>query len=199
MKPFVVKPASRLRGEISLAGDKSIAHRAVILSAISGAKTTIVNFPANKDCLVTLAAFQKLGIKITKKPSIKALPQSITVTVKGLGLRGLKKPKGQIFMGDSGTSLRLILGILAGQGFEATVAAGRSLSKRPMLRVTKPLRMMGAEVKAKGKRQKSKLEEYPPIVIKGTNLRPITYKMPVASAQVKSALLLAGLYAKLKL
>jgi len=206
MKPFVVRPIQRLKGEISLLGDKSISHRAIILSALSSARTIINNFPLNKDCLSTVEAFKKLGIKITQRRQ----GYISVVTVSGKGLNGLKNSKRAIFVGDSGTTLRLILGVLAGQKFQTKLTAGKSLSQRPMLRVTKPLRLMGAQIKAKVKRQnlpaerlpagragqEAKVEEYPPIVIKGSVLKPINYKMPVASAQVKSAILLAGLFAK---
>ncbi len=189
-------------GGVSLPGDKSIAHRYLILSAISRGKTIIENFPLNKDCLVTLSSFKKLGIKING--SLKGHSSASVITIFGKGLHGLSKPEGPIFVGDSGTTLRLILGILAGQNFQTRLNAGASLSQRPMLRVTSPLRMMGAAIKSKikkslpagrQKKSKTKIEEYPPIIIKGGNLKGITYRMPVASAQVKSALLLAGLYA----
>jgi len=190
MRFFSVKHASCVKGEILLLGDKSIACRSIIISAISCGKTTVENFPPNKDCLSTIKTFKNLGIKITQNQKVK------TITVFGNGLCGLKKPKGPIFVGDSGTTLRLTLGVLAGQNFAVTLTTGKSLSGRPMLRVTAPLRMMGAEVIAKRKAQNVKLEEYPPIRIRGSSLKPITYRMPVASAQVKSAILLAGLYAK---
>lgn len=184
MKPFVIKSVSRLKGNIFLPGDKSIAHRCIILSSISKGITNIENFPANKDCLATLNAFKKLGVKISGS------------VVSGNGLYGLKKPKGPIFVGDSGTTLRLILGVLAGQHFKTKLIAGSSLSKRPMLRVCAPLRAMGAVIKSKVKNQKGKIEEYPPITIEGGNLKSISYRLPVSSAQVKSAILLASLYAK---
>jgi 3-phosphoshikimate 1-carboxyvinyltransferase len=187
MMPFVVEPIRRLKGKISLLGDKSIAHRSIIISSICRGKTQIENFPSNEDCLCTLGAFKKLGIKIIRKGSAK-------IIVQGKGLLGLSKPKGPIFVGDSGTTLRLLLGVLAGQDFKVRLQAARSLSRRPMLRVTKPLRMMGAVISAAGKTQDTQREEYPPLTIEGGNLKPITYKIPVASAQVKSAILLAGLY-----
>ncbi len=197
MRFFAVRPVSRFRGELLLPGDKSIAHRAVILSALSKGKTRIENFPANKDCLSTVEAFKKLGIKIIKNAAgarIKA--RRCVITVYGKGLSGLQKPAGPVFMAESGTTFRLLLGVLAGQKFRTRVIAAKSLSKRPMLRVTVPLRMMGAYIKSKIKYQKSKIiEEYPPITIGGGNLEGISYRLPVASAQVKSALLLAGLYA----
>lgn len=192
MKPFLVKPARCLRGQLEFPGDKSIAHRAVIISALSACRTIIRNFPSNKDCLSTVNALRQLGVKINYA-SDKRKTGSGTVTVFGVGLFGLAKPQRPIFVGDSGTTFRLMLGLLAGQDFQAILKAGRSLSKRPMSRVNIPLRLMGAEIIANSR---SKNEEYPPVIIKGGSLKPITYKMPVASAQVKSAILLAGLYAK---
>lgn len=194
MRFISVKPATRLRGEITPLGDKSIAHRSIIVSALSKAKTRIKNFPVNNDTLSTLKAFQDLGIRIIKKPGM--LKGSSVITVFGKGLYGLNKPRGSIFTGDSGTTLRIILGVLAGQGFEVKLIAGRSLSKRPMSRVTVPLRLMGAKIVARRLSPAARQEEYPPILIKGGDLKAITYRMPVASAQVKSAILLAGLYAK---
>src|SRR3989338_4050241 len=194
MSFFLVQQASCLKGEISLPGDKSIAQRCIIISAICQKKPIIKNFPANKDCLNTIKAFKKLGIKITLEYCRNY--GLAKVTVFGKGPFGLKNPSGPIFVGDSGTTLRLILGILAGQKFKVRLITGKSLKQRPMLRVNMPLRMMGAIIKSKIKNQKSNIEEYPPITIQGGNLKAITYKMPVASAQVKSAVLLAGLYAK---
>jgi len=190
MRFFVIKPASRVQGKVILPGDKSIASRLLIISALSQGKTIIDNFPAGQDCLATLSILRALTIPITL--NLKANK----AVVCGRLLRGFKKPDGPVFVSDSGTTLRLMLGVLAGQDFTTRLVAGRSLSRRPMRRVTEPLRMMGAAIKAKVKKKKAKTEEYPPIIIKGTNLKAITYKMPVASAQVKSAILLAGLYAK---
>lgn len=195
MKTFLVRPAACAKGKIYLLGDKSIAHRAVILGAMSLDKTVIENFPVNVDCLSTINTLRKLGVKIIC--NIGRNNNSGVITVFGVGLYGLKKTNSPIFIGDSGTTLRVILGVLAGQDFKVMLAAGCSLSKRPMLRVTAPLRMMGADIKARrivseGRR----FDEYPPITIHGGNLKAISYKMPVPSAQVKSAILLAGLYAK---
>jgi 3-phosphoshikimate 1-carboxyvinyltransferase len=187
---FSISPITHLKGKITLPGDKSIAHRCVIVSALSLGKTTIENFPSNKDSFYTLEAFKKLGIKIIRHSSSR-------ITIYGKGLYGLTKPVNPIFVGDSGTTLRLLLGVLAGQNFKVKLIAAKSLSNRPMLRVTSPLRMMGAQISAKiNNKQDSKSEEYPPITIKGGRINPIVYKMPVASAQVKSAILLAGLFSK---
>ena len=188
MRPFLVSGSGGLKGEVTPAGDKSIAHRAIIISALTQGKTVISNFPANQDSLATLNALKKFGLKIIRN-------NSGTVTVFGKGLHGLTRPKGSIFVGESGTTLRLLLGVLAAQNFSTKLIAGKSLSKRPMLRVNLPLRLMGAKISAKRKTQNAKPEEYPPVTIKGGSLNPITYRMPVASAQVKSAILLAGLYA----
>lgn len=190
MKSFLVKQASGFKGEVVLSGDKSIAHRSIIISALTNAKTTLKNFPFSKDCLLTLSVFRKLGIKIKEEPLVSQ------VAIFGKGLYGLNKPKGPVFVGDSGTSLRLTLGVLSGQDFGVKLMTGKSLTHRPMLRVTQPLRMMGAKISARRKTQNGKTEEYPPITIRGGRLKPITYKMPIASAQVKSAILLAGLYTR---
>ncbi len=195
MKSFLVRRASCLKGEIALLGDKSIAHRCIILGSLAQGKTTFENFPTNKDCFYTVNAFRKLGVNITtKKPS--AHSKSTLISVSGKGLRGLSRPKRPVFVGDSGTTLRLLLGVLSGQDFEVKLITGKSLSRRPMLRVTAPLRLMGVKISAERRAQSAeRKEEYPPIIIRGANLRAITYRMPVASAQVKSAILLAGLYA----
>jgi len=179
----------RIYGKISLPGDKSIAHRSIILSVISRGKTAIYNLPGNQDCLSTIRALRKLGASISKKKNNK-------VIISGQGIYGLTRPKMPVFIGESGTTFRLLLGILAGQPFKVTLAAGSSLSRRPMRRVTEPLRKMGAKINSELKTQNSKIEEFPPITISGRALKGITYKMPVASAQVKSAILLAGLFAE---
>jgi len=177
-----------MKGKIFLPGDKSIAHRALILSAISSQKTRIYNLPNNDDCLATINCLKSLGIKIKSKKGY--------IEVFGKGLYGLKRPVKPISAKESGTTFRLLLGILSGQSFRSKLTADKSLSQRPMLRVTKPLRMMGAVITAKRKTKNSKLEEYAPVSVSGGNLLGIKYKMPVASAQVKSAILLAGLFAK---
>lgn len=195
MRSFSVRPAACVKGEVSFLGDKSIAHRSIICSSLCTGKTVIKNFPASQDCLNTLKALKKLGVEITqRKEKDKNL---LTLTVLGKGLYGLKKPKSPIFVGESGTTLRMMLGVLAGQDFQVKILAARSLSQRPMLRVAAPLRMMGAQICALTKKSPDgKIDEYPPITIRGGDLNAINYRMPVASAQVKSAILFAGLYAK---
>lgn len=179
-----------LRGSFRPSGDKSIAHRLLMLGALATGTTHISNFPYNKDCLATLSVLRRLGVRIRT--------QGDAVTVQGKGLYGLRAPSSALFVRESGTTLRLMLGILAGMPFPVTLLAGPALSRRPMRRVAVPLRLMGAHIKSKVKRQKSKgkTEEFPPLRIEGGCLRPIVYRMPVASAQVKSAVLLAGLYCK---
>ena len=198
MPYYRIKPTKFVHGEIVLPGDKSTAHRSIIISAIAKGKTRIYNFPTNQDCLITLRAFKRLGVRISK---LSLTDSNISLCVEGKGLYSLKRPRISIFAGESGTTFRLLLGLLAAQHFSTTLTAGKSLSHRPMRRVTEPLRRMGAMIKA----QKAKIgsialehatEEYPPITLKRGNLHRISYKMPIASAQVKSALLLAGLYTK---
>jgi len=210
MRPFVVRPALRVSGRISLPGDKSITHRAAILSAISCGKTTIKNFPNNLDCLATIVALRKLGVKIEQGISLPS--GSGSVIVRSDGLFGLKKPKSPVFVNESGTTIRLLAGLLAGQSFDSRLVCGKALSRRPMRRVCEPLRAMGAVIGSRvtprlgstslttgrsgQEGYKTGAEEYPPLVITGSVLHGVTYKMPIASAQVKSAILLAGLYAR---
>lgn len=182
---FRFKQAFKIRGQINLLGDKSIAHRAVIISSMAQGQTIVYNFPFHNDSQATIKSFQSLGTEITKD-----IPNSI-ITVRGVGLRGFKKSNHPICTGESGTTFRLLLGVLAGQNFSTRVTAFSSLSKRPMKRVTIPLRLMGAKISACIRSN----DEYPPITISGGNLEAIKYKMPVDSAQVKSAIILAGLYA----
>ncbi len=187
MSQFRIQGPCRVKGLISLPGDKSIAHRCVILSCLSQGLTEIKNFPFNDDCLLTARAFKSLGVQIS------AFPREKTVKVFGRGLLGLKKPIAAIFAGESGTTLRLLLGVLSGQNFKAELTCAPSLARRPMSRVTQPLRKMGARVTCRNIFQG---EEFPPITVSGNKLKAVSYKMPVASAQVKSAILLAGLYAR---
>ncbi len=187
-QPFLIKNKFIPCGKIlRLPGDKSIAHRALILSSLNSGKTILKNFPIHDDSLATLNALRALGVKIILKNK--------QVLVLGQGLQGLKKPVKAIFVNNSGTTLRLLLGVLAGQNFTTKVIAGKYLSLRPMARVNLPLRLMGAKISA---RKKGK-EEYAPMVISGGNLKGIIYRPLIASAQVKSAILLAGLFASGKI
>jgi 3-phosphoshikimate 1-carboxyvinyltransferase len=183
-KPILIKRKFIPTGRIILAGDKSIAHRALILSAISRGKTILKNFPVHDDSLATLNALTALGVTIRRKQGV--------VLIKGCGWLGLKASRKPIFVNNSGTTLRLLLGVLAGMDFKTKVVAAKYLSLRPMSRVNVPLRLMGARITARNKAN----EEYAPIVIRGGGLKGIVYHSKVASAQVKSAILLAGLFAK---
>lgn len=183
-KPLRIKDKFIPGGSITLSGDKSIAHRALILSAITSGKTILKNFPIHDDSLATLYALKSLGVKIRLNRD--------EVLIRGVGLRGLKNPRQPIFVNNSGTTLRLLLGVLAGLDFKTKVLAGKYLSRRPMSRVNLPLRLMGAQITARIKGT----QEYAPILISGGRLKGITYYLKIASAQVKSAILLAGLYAQ---
>ncbi len=183
----IIKTASSLKGEAVILGDKSIAHRAVILGALASGKTVIKNFPPNDDCLATINVLKKLGVKIISRAK--------EVIVFGVGLRGFKKPAKPIFVNNSGTTLRIILGVLAGQNFKVCLIAAQGLTRRPMARVTEPLRKMGAVISSRYALYRGQAEEFPPITIHGGKPKAICYKIPMASAQVKSAILLAGLYA----
>ncbi|HKJ71649.1 MAG TPA: 3-phosphoshikimate 1-carboxyvinyltransferase, partial [Gammaproteobacteria bacterium] len=174
-----------VRGRVRMAGDKSISHRAVMLGALAEGETRITGFLAGEDCLATLAAFRRMGV------TIEGPDAGGNVRVDGVGLRGLRAPDGPLDMGNSGTSMRLMAGLLAGQAFAATLTGDASLCNRPMGRVTEPLARMGAAVEAQGEGGR------PPLRIRpAASLHGIHYRLPVASAQVKSALLLAGLYAE---
>lgn len=170
-----------LRGSFELIGDKSISHRAVMFSSISKGHNKISNFLMGKDCLSTISCFRKMGVDIQI--------DSKDVYVKGNGLYGLQRPKEILDVGNSGTTIRLMMGILAGNKFDATLIGDNSIAKRPMKRVTDPLRVMGCNIEGKDD------ANYTPIKIYGGDLKAIDYHMPVASAQVKSALILASLYA----
>jgi len=170
-----------LSGKIEVPGDKSISHRAVILGSLAKGKTTITHFLDGEDCMRTVDAFRNMGVQIEKKDS--------TITIEGKGIDSLKEPLEPLYFGNSGTTTRLMLGLLAGIPFFTVVYGDHSLSKRPMDRVVKPLRIMGAEFS--GREHGNLL----PIAIQGKKLDGITYTLPVKSAQVKSAVLLAGLVA----
>ena len=170
-----------LSGIVRVPGDKSISHRGVMLGSLAKGQTEIQGFLMGADCLSTIDCFRKLGVRINI--------YSDTVVVEGMGLRGLKSPIQTLNVGNSGTTMRLISGVLAPQSFSAKLDGDASIRKRPMNRVIMPLEQMGADIKSESG------DGLPPLLIKGSSLKGITYKSPVASAQVKSALLLAGLYA----
>jgi 3-phosphoshikimate 1-carboxyvinyltransferase len=172
---------AKLSGETQVPGDKSISHRAVMLGALAEGETTVTGFLAGEDCLATIACFRGMGVTIDQQGS--------TVRIQGVGLRGLQSPQEPLYVGNSGTTIRLLLGILAGQNFSTVISGDASIRKRPMARVAKPLRLMGACIAGEG--------DLAPLTISPVQaLTGIHYELPVASAQVKSALLLAGLYAQ---
>jgi 3-phosphoshikimate 1-carboxyvinyltransferase len=177
-----VKRAPRIDIEITVPGDKSISHRAVIIAALSNGTCTLHGFLPSEDCMYTVNALRALGIRIEQ-------PEPTTLVVHGKK-RVLTPPKSEINCGNSGTTMRLLAGLLAGQTFESRLVADAGLSRRPMDRIIAPLRQMGANIVAEGP------EETPPLRVQGGSLRGIRYRPPVASAQVKGALLLAGLFAK---
>ena len=174
---MVIQKIKKAIGQIKVPGDKSISHRAVMLGSLANGVTEISGFLKGADCLSTIDCFRKMEIDIDINGE--------NVTVHGNGLRGLKKPDEMLYTGNSGTTTRLLCGILAGQNFDTSITGDASIQKRPMGRVVQPLSMMGAKIE----------NEYCPLYITGTKLHGIDYKMPVASAQVKTAIILAGLYA----
>lgn len=177
-----VSPASGLQGEIRVPGDKSISHRAIMFGSLAEGTTVVRGFLHGEDNLATLRAFQAMGV------SIDELPEGV-LRIEGKGLHGLQEPDDVIDCGNSGTSIRLLSGLLAGQRFFSVLTGDRYLRKRPMRRVVGPLATMGAQIWGRGN------GEMAPLAIKGSPLRTVEYDSPIASAQVKSALLLAGLYA----
>jgi len=168
-----------LRGEVTPPPDKSISHRAIILASLSEGKSIIRNFLRAEDPLRTIKAFRQMGIEIKEFKE-----EELVINAKGL--IGLREPENIIDCGNSGTTMRLLCGVLAGQPFRATLTGDESLRNRPMQRIITPLTGMGAKITSEA--------GYPPLTINGGNLKPIHYKSPIASAQVKSAILLAGLY-----
>jgi len=179
---FKVSPGGCLKGEIRVAGDKSISHRSIMLGSLANGVTEIGGFLEGDDSLATLNAFRAMGVRIDG-------PDNGNVTVHGVGLHGLKAPSAVLDLGNSGTSMRLLSGLLSGQAFDVEMSGDRSLNSRPMRRIADPLGLMGAVVEGTD-------AGTPPLKIKGgQKLKGISYQMPMASAQVKSSLLLAGLYA----
>ncbi|MGP7816056.1 3-phosphoshikimate 1-carboxyvinyltransferase [Niallia sp. 01092] len=171
-----------LQGELFIPGDKSISHRSVMFGAIANGRTTVTNFLMGEDCLSTISCFQKLGVTIEHKDE--------KVIIEGNGLDGLVEPKDILDVGNSGTTIRLLSGILSGRDFHCTLIGDSSIGKRPMTRVVNPLRTMGARIDGRNN------GEFTPLSIRGGQLNSMSYQLPVASAQVKSAVLFAGLQAE---
>ncbi len=180
---FIARPGGAVRGSLRVPGDKSISHRSIMLGAIAEGTTRVGGFLEGADAISTMNVFRALGVRIEG-------PVEGRVTVEGVGLHGLKAPSIDLDCGNSGTSMRLLSGLLAGQGFEARLVGDASLSRRPMRRVTEPLARMGARIDTSDGRPPLRI--HPP----QGRLHGIDYALPVASAQVKSALMLAGLYAE---
>lgn len=180
-KNYIVQPGGRFKGRIRVPGDKSISHRSIMLGSLAEGTTNVTGFLEGEDALATLASFRAMGVQIDG-------PKDGKVTVHGVGMHGLTAPKEDVYLGNSGTSIRLLSGLLAGQDFASTLTGDKSLSGRPMKRVTDPLALMGAVINGN--------DGKPPLKIKAVHkLKGITYTLPMASAQVKSCILLAGLYA----
>ena len=177
---FYVEPSENLSGEIEIPGDKSISHRAVIFGALACGVSEFENFLSGEDCLATLDAFENLGVKVNLNDG--------KLIINGVGINGLNKASEALYLGNSGTSARLLIGLLGAQKFESTIKGDMSLSGRPMNRVLDPLEKMGANIQSKNGRL--------PIHIKSVNeISSIKYSLPIASAQVKSSLILASIYA----
>lgn len=178
---YLVQAGGLLRGRVRVPGDKSISHRAVILGALSDGQTEVTGLLEGADVLATIAAFRSMGVRIHG-------PAAGQLRIEGVGLHGLQAPTVPLDCGNSGTAMRLLAGVLAGQKFSSTLVGDASLQRRPMGRVMTPLAAMGARIQAE--------EGRAPLHLQGTNLHGIDYTLPMASAQVKSAILLAGLYAE---
>ncbi len=176
----VIAPARRLRGEVRLPGDKSISHRYAMLASLAQGASQIRNFSNGADCRSTLDCMRALGVPIRA--------EGVTLHIEGVGLDGLKPPAGQLDAGNSGSTIRMLSGILAAQPFPSEIAGDGSLARRPMRRIIDPLTQMGARIEARD-------GNFPPLRITGGPLQAIDYQLPVPSAQVKTAILLAGLYA----
>ena len=177
-----IQSVKGLSGAISVPGDKSISHRTVILGSLSRGTCRVRRFLDSQDCLSTVACMRALGVSVTEQ-------DESTLVIEGVGLRGLKEPQDVLDVGNSGTTARLLAGLLTGQNFHAVLTGDDSIRRRPMLRVVQPLREMGARIFGRENGR------FAPLSIIGSDLNPISYSLPVASAQVKSAILLAGLYA----
>ena len=182
MADYLVEPSAAITGSIRVPGDKSISHRALMFGAIASGTTHVTGFLEGEDCLSTLKAVAKLGVKVHR-------PAPGEVRVEGVGLRGFTAPDSVLDMGNAGTAMRLFMGLMSAQPFDTELVGDASLMRRPMERVARPLRTMGAQIDTR--------DGHPPVRIRGgAKLQGIRYDVPMASAQVKSAVLLAGLYAQ---
>ena len=178
--PMRIRPARRIRGKVSVPGDKSISHRAAIIAALANGSSTVTNFATGADCTATIECLKKLGVTIIRN--------SDGLVIQGVGRQGLRPATGPLNCGNSGSTMRMLAGVLAGQNFKSTLIGDESLSRRPMTRIIEPLESMGAVVQSN--------EGKPPLTITGSDsLTGIAYELAVASAQVKSSILLAGLNA----
>lgn len=179
MKRVIIRPATNFKGDFQIPGDKSISHRSGMMAAIGSGRSTIRNYSSARDCQSTLDCLEKLGVEISRAPD--------AIVIEGVGLDGLRAPSGILDAGNSGTTIRLLSGILAGQPFTSVITGDESIRRRPMKRIIEPLTLMGARIEARD-------GNFAPLTIAGGDLEPIDYKPPVASAQVKSCVLLAGLF-----
>ncbi len=187
VEAVTVRPTTRVRGRLALPGDKSIAHRYAILAALADGRTRIEGFAAAADCASTVTCLRDLGVTISLDSGADGPNGLASIEIEGRGVRGLSRPSGWLDAGNSGTTMRLLAGVLAAQPFESALTGDESLRRRPMRRVIEPLERMGARLTATDGR--------PPLTIRGTELEGIDYTPPVASAQVKSCVLLAGVQA----
>ncbi len=178
--PMRIRPARLIKGKLRVPGDKSISHRAALIAALAKGTSTIANFSTGADCAATVACLQALGVSITENDG--------NLIVNGLGRQGFKRPTQRLDCRNSGSTMRMLAGVLAGQNFSSTLIGDESLSTRPMTRIIEPLEAMGASVRSH--------EGKPPLTITGSDsLKAIAYELPVSSAQVKSCVLLAALNA----
>lgn len=179
---YTVIPGGRLAGRLRVPGDKSISHRSIMFGALADGTTTVEGFLTGEDCLCTMKAFQAMGVHIER-------PAETSLRIHGVGLHGLQSPREPLDLGNSGTSMRLMAGLLSGQHFTSNLVGDASLSRRPMKRIIAPLEQMGARIE-------SNEGKAPLNILPHRNLKAISYHSPVASAQIKSGILLAGLYAQ---
>lgn len=176
-----IAPATSLRGDFQLPGDKSISHRSALFAALGAGSSQLRNYSSARDCQSTLDCLAALGVQIKREPDL--------ITIEGAGLAGLRPSSGRLDAGNSGSTIRMLAGILAGQDFTTEITGDESIERRPMKRIIEPLKLMGARIEARD-------ENFAPLKIRGGQLRAIEYTPPVASAQVKSCVLLAGLFAE---